>query len=338
MANYQFKPADRMSTNKMHPVGRDYPVMRKRSLGETGLSVGEIGFGTGAFGRVGAGAIPDDEALDMLGYALDMEASLIDTAPTYGGGRAEKLVGQALRGRRSQAVVVTKAGYFSDGHADYSATAIRSSLEASLERMHLGFVDALLLHNPPLEVLTQASEAFGELAKLKKEGKIRAYGACVVGAVQAKAALEKTESQVLEAPYNIFHQEIAGAFEALGKKRVGFIASQPLDSGFLSGRYGKLAFFTDERSRFSREEITRRAALIAKLEALGLPAPGDTETQVALEFVLASHAVTCALPGASSWQQVIGNVTACQRRMDPAVAQALRGLWEREIKTAPLAL
>src|SRR6266704_485387 len=159
MANYQFKPADRMSTNKMHPVGRDYPVMRKRGLGETNLSVGEIGFGTGALGRTGVAAIPDDEALEMLGCALDMEASLIDTAPTYGQGRAERLLGLALKGRRSQAVVVTKAGYFSDGRADYSAAAVKSSLEASLKRMDLGFIDVLLLHNPPLEILTQSHPA-----------------------------------------------------------------------------------------------------------------------------------------------------------------------------------
>ncbi len=338
MANYQFKPADRMSTNKMHPVSRDYPVMPRRVLGESGLKVGQIGLGTAALGRKGMNAIPDDEAIFIIEQALDMEACLVDTAPTYGDGRAESLLGQVARRRRSQVVVSTKAGYFSDGHSDFSGPAIRLSLETSLKRMGLGFVDLLMLHNPPADALTQAHPAFVELEKLKQEGKIRAYGASVSGSAQIKAVIEKTSSQVVEFIYNVFNQEAAAAFDLALQKRVGLVVCQPLDSGFLTGRFDAASFFQDDRRRFSRAEISRRIKLERQVEPLLSAVPTVNEFQSAIQFALAHPAVSSVVPGASTWQQVIGNVTACQRSLDPETVKALRAFWEKELKAVPLAL
>jgi aryl-alcohol dehydrogenase-like predicted oxidoreductase len=303
MANYQFKPLDRVQTNKMHPVDPFRQVMPKRHLGESGISVGEIGMGSAALGRLGLSAIPDDEALYFLGSALDMEASFFDCAPTYGGGRAERLIGQAAKGRRHEIAICTKAGYFEDGHFDFSAAAIRSSLEASLQRLQTGFVDVLLLHNPPLDTLNQANVAFVELEKLKSEGKIRAYGASVSGSVQIKALVEKTNSQVAEFPFNLLDQEAAAAFDAAAKKRVGLVACSPLDGGRLAG--------------LSSHDPSVRA--------LELAAPaGSSLSQVSLQFVLSYGAISCAVPGASDWHQVIGNVTSCQRRISASEIAALK--------------
>jgi aryl-alcohol dehydrogenase-like predicted oxidoreductase len=305
MANYQFKPADRVQTNKMHPVDPIRKVMFKRALGETGISVGEIGLGTAPLGRSGFRAIPDDEALYFLGCALDMEASFFDTAPTYGQGRAERLVGQAAKGRRHQVVIATKAGYFDDGSVDFSPAAVRQSLEGSLSRLGSSFVDVLLLHNPATELLNQATPLFAELEKLKKEGKLRAYGAALSGAAQIKAALEKTSAQVLEFPFNIFNQEAAGAFEAASKKRVGLVACAPLAGGRLAA-------------------LDRGDSALHDLEFMA--PPGVRMSQAALQFVLAQGALSCAVPGASDWHQVIDNVTACQRRMPEADLKALRAI------------
>src|SRR4051812_29298867 len=94
-----------------------YPVMRKRPLGGTGLLVGEVGMGTLPLSRA---TVPDDEAIQILSYGLDMQASLIDTAPTYGGGRALSLLRRALKDRRREAQICLKAGYHADGHSDFS--------------------------------------------------------------------------------------------------------------------------------------------------------------------------------------------------------------------------
>jgi aryl-alcohol dehydrogenase-like predicted oxidoreductase len=303
MANYQFKPGDRVQTNKMHPVDPFRQVMPKRILGESGITVGEIGMGTAALGRQGMAAIPDDEALYFLGCALDMEASFFDCAPTYGGGRAERLVGMAAKGRRHEIVLCTKAGYFEDGHFDFSPAAIRSSLEASLQRLQTGFVDLLLLHNPPTELLDQANPAFVELEKLKQEGKIRAYGASVSGSVQIKALVEKTKSQAAEFPFNLFNQEAASAFDLAAKKRVGLVACAPLDGGRLAGLS-------------SHDDAVRALELATQ--------GGSSLSQVSLQFVLAHPAISCTIPGASDWHQVIGNVTSCQRRLEGPALAALK--------------
>ncbi len=336
MANYQFKPADRMQTNKMHPVDPFRAVMKRRPLGLTGLEASEIGLGTGPLGRSGLSAIPDEEAKYIIGISLDQEACLIDTAPTYGAGRAERLLGEAMSHRRHQALVVTKAGYFSDGHQDFSPAALRASLEGSLKRLSSDYVDVLLLHNPGAEVLDAKHPAWAELEKLKNEGKLRAFGAAVNGSAQLKALAEKTPAGVAELPFNIYNQEAALGFEAAYKKGLGIIASSPLDSGFLTGRYGRFAFFTDERARFSREEISRRADLRSGVEAL--LGPSTSEVQLALQFVLAHPAVSSAIPGAADWKQVVWNVGACQERLSDAGLKSLRSLWERELKAAPLAL
>lgn len=294
MANYQFKPADRMKTNKMHPVDPYRQVMPKRSLGESGLTVGEIGMGTAALGRSGFSAIPDDEALYFLGCALDMEASLFDTAPSYGAGRAETLIGKAAKGRRHEIVITTKAGYSEHGEVDFSPAAIRASLERSLQRLDTGFADVLLLHNPSTDLLNQANPAFIELEKLKKEGKIRAYGASINGSAQLKALVEKTNSTVAEFAFNIFNQETAAAFDAAAKKRVGLIAASPLDGGRLAGR-------------------DRDDSQVAALEYMAVS--GVQMSQAALSFVLSFPAISSAIPGASDWHQVISNVTSPQYSM-----------------------
>lgn len=317
--------------------GHSYPVMKKRPLGETGIVVGEIGLGTAAFSRSKGAVVPDAEAIQILQYALDMQSNLIDVAPTYGEGRALQLIGRALNDRRKLAKIALKAGYHSDGHSDFSPAGIRASLESSLKLLRSEYVDVLLLHNPATSVLAATDPIWAELAKLKLEGKIRAFGASVSGAEQMKAALDKTPAQVLEFPFNVYSQEAASAFDAAFKKRVGLIANRPLDSGFLTGRYRDLAFFTDERSRFSRADINRRSELQEAFEPIAMR-PGITPTQAALEFVLSFPQLSCAIPGASDWHHVVGNVAANTEPMPADTVAKLKALWEGKIKSNPLPL
>lgn len=315
--------------------GQSYPVMKKRPLGETGILVGEIGLGTGPLSR--GTQVPDAEAIQILQYALDMQSNLIDVSPTYGEGRALQLVGRALNDRRGLAKIALKAGYHSDGHSDFSPAGIRASLEASLKELRSEYVDVLLLHNPATSVLAAGDPLWAELAKLKLEGKIRAFGASLSGAEQMKAALEKTPAQVLEFPFNVYSQEAAAAFDLAFKKRVGLIANRPLDSGFLTGRYREMAFFTDERSRFSRADISRRSELQLAFEPIAMR-PDITPAQAALEFVLSFPQLSCAIPGASDWHHVIGNVSANTELMPAETVAKLKALWETKIKSNPLPL
>ncbi len=308
------------------------PALKKRPLGATGLLVGEIGLGTA---QLGGENLPDHEAVYAISNALDMEAGLVDVAPSYG--RALLRLGRAMQGRRQQAQVCLKAGFNADGSRDYAPKALRSSLERSLKALGTGYADVLLLHNPPVAALQAGDPAWAELAKLKAEGKILAYGVSLTTADEAKAALDKTPAQVLQLPFNVYCQDHAATLEAAAKKRVGVIVNRPLDSGWLSGRFSALQPFFDARRRWSLAERQRREALQAQFEAI-VASPTGRPAQAALQFVLSFAGVSCAIPGASAWQQVIGNVSAAAAAMDPGVAAKLRDLWDKQLKAAPLGL
>jgi aryl-alcohol dehydrogenase-like predicted oxidoreductase len=307
-------------------------VMKKRPLGATGLMVGEIGLGTA---ELGSEHIPDHEAIYTIGSSVDMEAALIDVAPTYG--RALHRVGLALKGRRQQAEIALKAGYYADGHSDYSPKGLRKSVDQSLGALSTGHADVVLLHNPPATVYNAADPVWAELAKLKAEGKTRAFGISLTTADEAKAALDKTPAQVLELPFSAFFQDHAANFDAAQKKQVGLIANRCLDSGWLSGRYGAHHVFFDARRRWSMADKARRAALQEQFETI-VASPTGRPAQAALQFVLSHGAISCALAGATQWQQVIGNVSAIQDSLAPAALLKLRELWDKQLKTAPLGL
>ncbi len=336
--SYQLPLGTRTLDSHLDPArpGHNYPIMRKRSLGGTGIVVGEIGLGSAPLGRLTGNVVPDKEALEILGMALDMQASFIDTAPTYGAGRAESLIGQVVGKRRSQAVLSTKAGYFYDGHVDYSPAAVRSSLEASLKRLATDHVDVLFLHNPGANVLVATDPIWAELEKLKSEGKLRAFGVSLTSPELLKLALDKTPAQVLQFPYNVFFQDNGVIFESATAKRVGLVVNRPLDSGFLSGAAGKLSFFNDERARFSRADIARRVELSRQVEFMASPAV--RMTQAALSFALAHSQVSCVIPGASDWHHVIDNVDANQHPLSSDTIARLKEFWEKNIKGSSLAL
>ncbi len=333
MANYQFKPSNRADTYKMHPQAIDTVVNPMRDLGQTGLKVGRVGLGTLALGRLGLFRLPDDEAQFIVATAVDQEANLIDCSPEYGDGRAERMVGKAIKGRRLHVVLVSKAGRHSDGRFDYDEKPMRASLDASLRRLDCGVLDVLMIDRPSDAMLAESPVwALGQT--LKKEGKIRALGVALARGSQTLAATKNAAIEVIEAPFNIWEQEAEAAFSAIQEKRLGFIAARPMARGFTTGRYGRLAFFMDERSVLSRKQIWRRARLARMSE--GLMATGLNEGQSALAFTLAHDAVTCAIPGSSSWHHVVQNVAVGQFPLDARAVAEAKALYERELKREPL--
>ena len=323
------------------PPRREMVVMRKRPLGETGIDVPWVGLGTAGLGYSGTGSfidslvnsvkngiVPDDDAIHLIKNAIDCEANLIDVSPEFGNGRAERLVGHAIYERRSQVVLVDRTG------KDFSDAGIRASLDKSLKMLGTDYIDVYLLNHPDSAVLDGKHEAFTTLQALKKEGKIRAFGASVCANLLKKAA-ENTPVQVLSARFNIFHQQAAEAFEVIKQKRIGFLAGSPLDSGFLGGRYGKMSTFFDFRKRWSRADISRRAVLRDKVEALR---PALTSSaQLAIQFLLTFDAVSCVVAGARDQHQLIVNVDSPGTEIPADKVEALKQLWLTELKNKPLA-
>lgn len=309
--------------------------MNYRPFGATGMTVSEIGLGAWQLANPEWKIHDKEEALQIVKQSLDAGCNFFDTAPGYGGGVSEALLGQGLKGVRQEVVICTKAGYSVEHGEDFSTEAIRPTLESSLRRLQTDYVDILLLHNPPRELMDgRVATQYESLEALKREGKIREYGVSLDWCEEMELVLETTGSRALEVYFNAFYQEMLPAFARAQRQGVGLIVKVPLDSGWLSGRYRGNSRFDDVRDRWSPDVIARRGELVEKFAQL---APADRSlAHSALQFCLAQPAVSTVIPGAKSVAQALDNIAAASQTLPGEVVEAIYGLWEHEIKHDPL--
>jgi aryl-alcohol dehydrogenase-like predicted oxidoreductase len=283
--------------------------MKKRQLGDTGLSVSEIGFGSWQLGNTEdwKGAT-GEEAINLVHQALDKGCNFFDTAPNYARGKSEELLGKALQDRREEVVISTKFGHFPDESVDYNPDLLRESVETSLKKLQTDYVDSVLLHNPPQEYLDGSSEHFKILSQLKEEGLIKAYGASVDTSEEILKLLDTTESQVIEVMFNILYQEPRQVFKKAAEQGVGLIIKVPLDSGWLTGKYDHTSEFDDNRERWSKEVVERRASLVEKIKQIK---PEEKNmVQEALGFILSYPEISTVIPGIRKEEHLQQNLSA----------------------------
>lgn len=309
--------------------------MNYRPLGSTGMQVSEIGLGAWQLANPAWGLNDEATALDIIQTAMEEGCNFFDTAPGYGEGRSETILGRALRGRRDSVLLCSKFGHLADGGSDFRTSAVRSAIEPSLRRLQTDHLDVLLVHNPPAELLDgRRCDLYEELGRLRSEGKIRAYGVSIDSAVEMRTVMESTGSQVLEVLFNLFSQDCASAFPLAAERGVGLIAKVPLDSGWLSGKYRAGSRFDGIRERWSEAQIERRAALVEELAML-LP-EGIDMPQTALRFILAHPEISTVIPGAKNPAQAHGNFSAAAAALPEESTETLRAFWRRRIRDNPL--
>jgi aryl-alcohol dehydrogenase-like predicted oxidoreductase len=245
--------------------------MKYNRLIEQAPFVSEIGLGAWQLGvNSGWKGFSENEAVALVHKSIELGVNFFDTAPNYGRGTSESRLGIALKNyNRDSFVINTKFGHTDEGKTNYASGYIRESLEGSLKRLQLDYVDALMMHSPPFEYLDgNKNDHYEVLEKLKEEGKIKAYGASLDTYQEVKCLLETTESKVVEVFFNILHQDAARAFHLAKEKQVGIIVKIPLDSGWLSGKYDENSVFTDIRKRWSTSDIKTRALLVDSIKEI----------------------------------------------------------------------
>lgn len=311
--------------------------MKLRALGDTGMNVSEIGLGAWQLANPEWGISDKSEALRIIQKSLEAGCNFFDTAPGYGGGRSEELLGEGLKSVRRDIIICTKFSHYNEaGEGDFDAANIRPVLEGSFRRLQTDYVDILLLHNPPRELMdgNVAPDIYEELEKLKIEGKIREYGISLDWREEVEIAVKTTKSKALEVFFNALYQEPLPAFQMAQDNGVGLIVKVPLDSGWLSGRYRGGHRFEDVRNRWPPEVIARRTELIEQFAAL-VPA-GTSLTHAALQFVLAQPQVSTVIPGAKTVDQALENFAAADKQLSAEVVQSMYDLWKNEIENEPL--
>jgi aryl-alcohol dehydrogenase-like predicted oxidoreductase len=307
--------------------------MKYRKFTKWSPLVSEIGLGAWQIGEstdwVG---LSEQEAIALVRKSLELGVNFFDTAPNYGLGTSEERLGKALKGiERDKIVINTKFGHTITGDTNFKSSHIRESLEGSLKRLQLDWVDSLIIHNPPFEVLDgNQNDHYEILEKLKSEGKIKAYGASLDTYEEMKLFIQTTQSEVIEVFFNILHQDSLRAFDIAKEKEVSIIVKIPLDSGWLTGKYNENSTFHDIRNRWSRADINLRARLVNKLNKI--INNGMNLAQTAISFCLAYDAVSTVIPGNSSISQLEDNVRSSSEPLSKELINRLEQFYHDEVK------
>jgi aryl-alcohol dehydrogenase-like predicted oxidoreductase len=296
--------------------------MRYRTLGRTGLSVSEVGFGAWAIGG-SWGEQKESDSVAALHRALDRGCNFVDTAAGYGDGRSERIIGRVLKERRETVFVATKTPpspgpwpptpYCRDDER-YSESHLRANVEERLRNLGTDRIDLLQLHT-----WTRAWNAdprpFEVLRKLQGEGKIRFIGVSTPEHDQNGVIdlMRDGWLDTVQVIYNVFEQEPAAELLPVARAtNVGVIVRVVFDEGVLTGKYTKGSRFPpdDFRSRYFAGDRLERA--VARTEAVReeIEGSGLTLPQAAIRLALAHPAVSTVITGIRDVAQAEANCAA----------------------------
>jgi len=317
--------------------------MNYRPLGRTGWNVSEISFGAWAVGGAW-GPVDDDQSMAALHSAVENGVNFFDTADVYGDGRSERLLARLRKDRQEAIVVATKIGRRLPEFSvkGFSRENLGAAIDRCRENLQMDCLDLVQLHCPPAD-LYYAPEVFGILDDFVKAGKIRFYGVSVERVEEALKAIEYPNVQSVQIIFNMFRHRPAGLFfEQAKKTKVGILARVPLASGLLTGKMKPdTRFAADDHRQFNRHgenfDVGETFAGVDYGEGLkgveelrSLVPAGATMTQFALRWILMFDAVTCAIPGGKTAQQVQDNVRAASLPpLDDSQMAAVRRIYDR---------
>ena len=315
--------------------------MLYRKLGSSGIDVSAVGFGAWAIGGWMWGGADEDQAIDAIHAALDHGINLVDTAPIYGYGRSEEIVGRAIRGRREKVVLATKCGLIWDReegefhfHANQDGItfrpsekkvykclrpdSIREELERSLTRLGTTYIDLYQTHWQ--ESTTPIADTMAALVKLKEEGKIRAIGVSNANLDQLKAYGPIDSDQE---KYSMLDRDLEtnGMLEYCRRQNIAVLAYSPLANGLLTGKmrpdrqFGPGDLRKGNR-RFTPANIERINAMLEQLRPMA-ERHQATIAQLVIAWTAAQPGMTCVLCGARDPQQAIENAAAGKIVLSP---------------------
>jgi methylglyoxal reductase len=301
--------------------------MRYRALGGSGIEASVVAFGAWAVGGWWWGGADDSESIAAIREAIDLGITLIDTAPAYGLGHSEEVVGMAIKGRRHEVVLATKCGlvwhtdkgnHFLDEWGKsvrryLGAESIRYEVEQSLRRLQTDVIDLYQTHWQ--DPTTPIEETMGTLLELKQEGKIRAIGV-------SNATVEQMDEYRKVGPLDADQEKYSMLVRKLDeaqlpyceRENIAVLAYSPLAKGLLTGKVPAdralpEGDFRAEDAKFSTENRKRILAFLEHVRPVA-DAHGATLAQLAIAWTLARPGLSHALVGARRAAQVDENAKA----------------------------
>src|SRR5271168_2082426 len=301
--------------------------MTLRTLGKSDLSITPIGIGAWAIGggqwEFAWGAQDDAESIAAIHAGLDRGINWIDTAPAYGLGHSETIVGRAIKGLGKRPYIFTKCSLVWDESGKIShnlqAASIRREAESSLKRLGVDSIDLYQIHWPAWAGKPESAspgsieEAVAEMSKLKAAGKIRNIGVSNFNAGQMQRAQNVAPITSLQPPYSLLFTDVETSTLPFALSHdIGVIVYSPMASGLLSGAMTRqrIAGLPEDDWRkhspnFQEPLLSRNLRLVETLRVIG-KRQNATPGEVAIAWTLRNPAVTGAIVGIRSAQQVEG--------------------------------
>lgn len=304
-----------------------------REIGRSGVKASAVGLGTWAIGGWMWGGTDERESIAAIQASIDAGVTLIDTAPAYGLGRSEEIVGKALAGRRDKAVIATKCGlvwhtdkgrhfFDQDGkpvHRYLGRDAIYHEVEQSLKRLGTDYIDLYITHWQ--DPTTPIEETMAALEELRKAGKIKAIGASNVDRGELEQYIAVGGLDSIQERFSMLDREIEAELLPLTTRNgIATLSYSSLALGLLSGSIGPERVFSgdDQRRdnpRFSVGNRERVAAFAKEIRPIA-EKHGATIAQIVIAWTLAQEGMTFALCGARNPAQALDNARAGTIRLD----------------------
>lgn len=288
--------------------------MKTRKLGNSNLEVTELILGTWAIGGTMWSDYDEKGAIQAIESAIEHGINMIDTAPVYGNGHAEELIGKVIKGRRDKILIATKCGLDIENRMrkDLRPVFINHDLEMSLKRLGTDVIDLYQIHWPVTDVAIQ--DTMAGLMRLKEQGKIKYIGVCNFSGEELKEALKYGEVVSLQPNYSLLERDIEkDQMNVCVESGTGIISYGSLGAGMLTGKYKDLPSFRkgDARNffyRFFKEkywaEVKKVVDTVCEIAELKNAKP----VHVAIAWILSRPGITGAIFGARNAAQVEDNL------------------------------
>ena len=311
-----------------------------RQIGNSGISASAVGLGTWAIGGWMWGGTDEARSIRAIQAAVDHGISLVDTAPMYGTGLAEEILGKALKRRRDKVVLATKCGliwherkgrhfFDKDGapvHRYLGRESIIYEVEQSLRRLGTEVIDHYITHWQ--DPTTPIDETMAALEHLKSSGKIRSIGASNTSPDDLQAYVAAGQLDAVQEEYSMIKRDIETTHVPMCKARnVSILSYSSLALGLLSGTMGPERVFEGDDQRkdnplFSVPNRRKVAALMAEIAPIA-EAHRASLAQIVIAWTLQQDGITFALCGARNEAQAIENAGAGRIRLDDGALEMI---------------
>ncbi|MGG3639929.1 aldo/keto reductase [Bacillus gobiensis] len=314
--------------------------MQYRDLARTGVRVSQYALGGGVFGSLAS----KEEGIRIIHKALDAGINLIDTSNRYGDGESERIIGEAIKGRRDEVTLATKFWAEPNGERNQGASRrwVRQAVEQSLQRLQTDYIDLYQLHRPFGDVAFE--EILGVLSDLVQEGKIHHIGTSNHQAWQlaeAQAASERRHMQRFvseQSPYSILNRSIEMDIAEVARRHdLALLTYSPLAGGLLTGKYAfsraadsgsRAALLKGPAARMLDPELPENAQKFAVIEELKQVADqaGMTLAHMAVAFAQSHPAVTSIIVGPRTPEQLRQYLAGADLTLSPDLLDAIDGI------------